>query len=112
MRLKNKKGRGRWGCEYSPGSSSPQNEPGESSLLQSTTTRIIRDARRECEVIVREVFYVELSALFDEIMPFSCKANFLWVDTGSRNFIVAFRCLNSIGWGPMLNFMHKLETGI
>lgn len=39
---KNNKGRGRWGCEYSPGSSSPQ-KTGESSLLQSTTTRIIRE---------------------------------------------------------------------
>lgn len=95
MRLKIKKGRGRWGCEYSPGSSSPQNYPGESSLLQSTTTRIIRDARGECEGIVCEESFVELSARFDEIMPFRCKAILLWLDTefdeSRRNFIVAFR---------------------
>ena len=63
-----------------------------------------------------EESFVELSARFDEIMPFRCKAILLWLDTefdeSRRNFIVAFRQLNSIAGAPMLKFMHKLETGI
>lgn len=87
-----------------------KNEPGESSLLQSTTTRIIRDARLECEGIVRAESFVELSARFDEIMPFRCKAILPWVDTGCKEFYCCIQELEFYWLGTYVKIYAQIRN--
>ena len=59
---------------------------------------------------MREVSYVELSARFDEIMPFSCKANFLWVDTGPKEFYCCIQMLEFYWLGTYVKLYAQIRN--